>query len=70
MDWVDYQALKEHYLGMEIGSVVDKAMEAIFEFEHPIVRAAESITLLKMMDSGRIDLATIDSNVGKYLVGQ
>ncbi|AUH51406.1 hypothetical protein CXB49_11555 [Chromobacterium sp. ATCC 53434] len=70
VDWADYRALKEHHLGMEIGSVVDKEMEAIFESAHPIDRAADSVTLLKMMDSGRIDLATIDSNVGKYLVGQ
>ncbi|MCD4486487.1 transporter substrate-binding domain-containing protein [Chromobacterium vaccinii] len=70
VDWTDYQALKDHHLGMEIGSVVDKDMEAIFESAHPIERAADSITLMKMMDSGRIDLATIDSNVGKYLVNQ
>ncbi|AXE31672.1 hypothetical protein DK842_18250 [Chromobacterium phragmitis] len=70
IDWTDYQSLKSHHLGMEIGSVVDKEMEAIFESVRPIERAADSITLMKMMDSGRIDLATVDSNVGKYLVSQ
>ncbi|KUM01922.1 transporter substrate-binding domain-containing protein [Chromobacterium subtsugae] len=70
VDWRDYDRLKTHRLGMEIGSVVDKDMEAAFMTAHPIERARDSVTLIKMIESGRIDLATIDSNVGKYLVNQ
>ncbi|OHX10366.1 substrate-binding periplasmic protein [Chromobacterium sphagni] len=70
VDWKNYDKLKKHRLGMEIGSVVDKAMEAAFASSHPIERAADSVALIKMIDSGRIDLATIDSNVGRYLVDQ
>ncbi|WP_158253737.1 substrate-binding periplasmic protein [Chromobacterium alticapitis] len=70
VDWKDYETLKSHRLGMEIGSVVDKDMEAAFESAHPIQRAVDSVTLIKMMESGRIELATVDSNVGKFLVRQ
>ncbi|UTH73645.1 ABC transporter substrate-binding protein [Chromobacterium sp. IIBBL 290-4] len=70
VDWADYASLAKYKLGMEIGSVVDKSMEDAFSASHAIERAADSITLIRMIESGRIDMATVDSNVGRYLLNQ
>lgn len=68
LHWESLNDLKHYRLTLNLGSIIDSQMEAMFDAERHLQRANDAKSIVRMVAAGRTELAAMDRIVAEHVI--